>query len=317
MKKFIKLGIIALLVVAGYGCSASKEAKKLNIGIIQIVEHESLNETRKGIIDGLKEKGYEDGKNVDINYQNAQGDQANLKTIASSMAKKSDLVIAIATPSAQAIMAESPKNPIVFSVVTDPINAGLVKNLEKPEGNITGTSDKVNIAKQIDLLLSIKKNMKTIGLISNSGEANSQIQISQAKDAIKKAGLKVEEVNVSTTNDIKQAMESLANKVDGIYVPNDNTVASGMSVVGDIATKYKIPVVAAAKEQVDNGAIASYGINHHIIGKETAYMAVDILKNNKKPQDIPVKSFTEYELYVNKKMSKAIGIDPTTIKAPK
>lgn len=311
-----KLLVFVLLIFATIGCT-SKEDKKPNIGIIQISEHESLDETRRGIIDGLKEKGYVDGENVTINYQNAQGDQANLKTISSSMAKKADLVIAIATPSAQAIMSEAPDIPIVFSVVTDPVKAGLVSDLTTPNANITGTSDRVDIAQQINLLASIKDNTKTIGLIYNSSEANSKAQIDDARAAIKKTGLKVKEVNVTTTNDIKQSMESLVNKVDAIYVGNDNTVAAGMSLVSSIAIEHKIPLVAASKEQVDNGALASYGIDHHLIGKETAFMAYDILNNNKTVKDIPIKVFTEYELYINKDTAKKIGIDPNTIKIEK
>lgn len=316
MKKFMKISILLVLVVVFVGCS-KQDDKKLKVGIIQISEHESLDETRKGIIDGLNEKGLIDKETININYQNAQGDQANLKTIASSMAKKEDIVIAIATPSAQAIMAETSELPIVFSVVTDPVNAGIVSNLEKPDGNITGTSDKVDIAKQIELLISTKKDMKTIGLISNSGEANSQIQINDAKKAIKANGLTFKEVNVSTTNDIKQATQSLCNQVDGIYVPNDNTVASGMVLVSELAIDNNIPVIAAAKEQVDNGALASYGIDHHKIGKETAYMAFEILQNKKQPKDIPVRSFNEYELYINKDTAKSIGIKPESINISK
>lgn len=317
MKNLVKVLTVLVIGIVLVACGGSKDSassdKKTKIGIIQIIEHESLDAAREGFIAKLKAEGYEEGKNIEINYQNAQGDQANLKTIATKLAKESDVILAIATPSAQAMMAETTEVPIVFTAVTDPVDAGLVKDEKKPEGNITGTTDRVDVSKQIDLIKVVKSDAKTLGIIYNAAEANSKMQVNQAKEAAKKLGLKTTEVNAATSNDIKQAMESLVKKSDVIYVPTDNVIASGAAVVGEVAKANKIPVITASKEQAVNGGLASYGADYTKLGERTAELALMIFKDKKAVKDIPVED-SKGSLFVNEEMAKALGIDPASIK---
>ncbi|MDF9866700.1 putative ABC transport system substrate-binding protein [Bacilli bacterium PM5-3] len=313
MKKLLNLCLVLVVGLVLVGCNSTKKSEDVvKIGIIQIVDHESLDATRNGFTNKLSELGYKDGENIEIDYQNAQGDQANLKTIAAKLAKNSDLVLAIATPSAQAIATETTDIPILITAVTDPIDAGLVKSLDKPSTNVSGTSDEVDVNKQVQLIKKMK-DVKSVGLIYNASETNSKIQIDEAKVALKEAGLTSHEATVATTNDIKQAMTSLAKKVDAIYVPTDNTLASGMASVGEIAKESKLPVITGATEQAQAGGLASYGVNYSKLGEQTADMAARILKGDVKISEMPIEKSKEFTLYINDEMAKILGIDKSIL----
>ncbi|WP_423362836.1 ABC transporter substrate binding protein [Mycoplasma sp. P36-A1] len=317
MKKIKTICLALALGLSVSACSQTKtESKKevKKIGIIQIVDHPALNTIKENLIQTLEKDGYKDGDNIQIDYQNAQGDQANLKTIATKLAKESDYIVAIATPSAQAIAAETSEIPTVFSAITDPVEAGLVDSMEKPGHNFTGTSDAVDIEKQLSIFKNINPNIKKIGLIYNAGEANSKNAVDNAKKVLAKMKIETKEATVASTNDIKQAMTSLATQVDGIYVPIDNTMASGMASVSEVAKQYKIPVVAGANEQVKEGGLATYGVNQAQLGVQTAKMLEDIITGKSKTENTPVQTVSEAELYVNEDMAKALNIDPKTIK---
>lgn len=287
---------------------SNSKAKK-TIGIVQIVEHPSLNTIRESLIEELLAQGYKNGETITIDYQNAQGDQTNLKTIAKKfVSSKYDLIVAIATPSAQAVVSETKDIPILFSACTDPLGSGLVTNMEKPGANVTGTSDAVSAEKIMELGKRITPDIKTIGALYNTSETNSVSVINELKDYAQKNNLTVVDATVTNSSEVQQAVTSLVDKVDAIFSPIDNTVASAMPIVTQIANKAKKPVYVGADSMVKDGGLATYGINYKILGKETGVMAVEILKG-KKAGDIPVKTMTDMDIYLNETTAKAIGIN--------
>ena len=316
---------LTLLSLVACGNSTSKKGQdkegtkdQYKIGVLQLVEHGSLDAAYKGFVDGLNEAGYKDGDKISLDFQNAQGSQDQLKSISEKLVKnKSDLILAIATPPAQILLNETTEIPIVVTAVTDLVGAKLVKSNEAPGGNVTGTTDMVPIEQQIALLLSIIKEPKTIGIMYNAGEANSKIQAEMARAALEKAGVKVKELTANSTNDVQQVTTSLAKDVDGIYIPTDNTFANAMAIVGDIAKEFKIPVVAGSVEMVQDGGLATFGLDYYSLGKQTAAMAVKILTGEATPATMPVESSTNLKLEVNADMAKALNIDPASIVAPK
>ncbi|MGM0122952.1 ABC transporter substrate-binding protein [Enterococcus sp. AZ194] len=317
------LGMISLLALGACGTSnentdGGKNSDGKTVGVLQLVKHGSLDAAYEGFKEGLEENGYKEGDNLTINYQNAQNNQDNLKSMSEKLVKeKPNLLLAIATPAAQSLLNETTDIPITVTAVTDLIEAKLVSSNEEPGGNVTGTTDMVPIDKQIQLLLSIVPDAKTIGIMYNNGEANSKIQADLAEEALKKAGVKVKILTANSTNDVQQVTSSLAKDVDGIYVPTDNTFASAAPVIGEVARETKTPVVAGSVEQIDEGGLATFGIDYHSLGKQTGAMAAKILDGDAKPESMPVESANEYKLIVNEDMAKALGIDPTSIKEPK
>ncbi len=271
---------------------------------MQLVQHNSLDAAYKGFKEGLAEEGYKEGDNLTIDYQNAQNNQDNLKSMSEKLVKEDpDLLLGIATPAAQSLLNETTTIPMTVTAVTDLEQAHLVTSNEKPGGNVTGTTDMVPIEKQIGLLLTIVPDAKTIGIMYNNDEANSKIQADLAEKELKKAGVKVKVLTANSTNDVQQVTKSLAKDVDGIYIPTDNTFASAASVVGEVAKETKTPVVAGAVDQVKDGGLATVGIDYESLGKQTGIMAAKIL-DGKKPSELPVETANDLELYVNKDMAK-------------
>ncbi|HQA07302.1 MAG TPA: ABC transporter substrate-binding protein [Syntrophomonadaceae bacterium] len=319
MRRFVSITVslllLALLLVSAVGCSSTENnaskspaEDQIKIGIVQIVEHPSLNTIRESFVSQLAEKGYRDGENVFIDYQNAQNDQTNLKTICQKFSNNGyDMIVAIATPSAQAAVGETKEIPIVFSACTDPVGSGLVDSLEKPGGNVTGTSDAISAEQIMELALRITPDIKTIGALYNSGETNSISVINDLKEFAAKNGLTVIEATVTNSSEVQQATASLADKADAIFSPIDNTVASAMPVVSQVANQAKIPVYVGADSMVKDGGLATCGINYVELGQETANIAVQILEGQK-PGDIPVKTMRDMEIYLNKTTAEAIGI---------
>ncbi|AGA70684.1 ABC-type uncharacterized transport system, periplasmic component [Desulfitobacterium dichloroeliminans LMG P-21439] len=319
-KKFagILSGVLALsLFVTGCGSSNTDQGKSANegkkkIGIVQIVEHPSLNTIREATIAELAAQGFKDGENITIDYQNAQGDQTNLKTIAQKfVANKYDLIIAIATPSAQAVVNETKDIPIVFSAATDPVGSGLVSSMEKPGANVTGTSDRVSAEKIMELAAQITPGIKTVGALYNTSETNSVSVIENLREYAAQKNIKVEVATVTNSSEVLQAVNALTGDVDAIFIPIDNAVASAMAAVAQAANKAKIPVYVGADSMVKDGGLATYGINYTILGQETAKMASEIL-NGKNPGDIPVKSMTDMDIYLNQNTADAIGVTFST-----
>ena len=318
MKKSLVLMVsLLVLLLSVAGCSSAQKdnaaptngaAKQLKIGIVQIVEHPSLNTIRETCVAQLAENGFKDGDNIVIDYQNAQGDQTNLKTICQRFSNnKYDMIIAIATPSAQAAVGETKDIPIVFSACTDPVDSGLVSNLAKPGKNVTGTSDAVSAEKIMELARRITPNIKTVGALYSSSETNSISVVNNLKEYAKKNGMTVVDATVTNSSEAQQAASSLVGKVDAMFCPIDNMIASAMPIVAQVAKKGKIPFYVGADSMVKDGGLATYGINYTVLGQETANMAAEILKG-KKPGDIAVKTITDVEIYINQATADAIGI---------
>ena len=317
IRKSWKLKASLLLAACGSdGNSGAGSDDEINVGILQLMDHESLNAAREGFVDVLEDAGYVEGDNLTLDYQNAQGDQANLQTMSERLSGSNDLILAIATPAAQSLANIEDEVPLLFTAVTDPVEAGLVDSLETPGANITGTTDAGPIEDQIKLLLSVVPDAENIGLIYNSSEPNSVIQADDAEAILKDLGLNVVTRTVTSTNDVQQAMESLAQDVEGVYIPTDNTLASTMATVAEIAKAYQLPVVAASTEQVMAGGLATFGINYYELGRQTGEMALKILDGDADPAKLSVESSTNLELVVNEEMAEALGIDPASISVP-
>ena len=316
MKKRITVSIIGLLImILGLsGCGGNRETiedkpNTLKIGIVQIVEHPSLDTIRENIIIKLAEEGYVEGENISIDYKNAQNEMANLKAICQSFsANKVDLIIAIATPSAQAALGETTEIPIIFSAVTDPIAAELVDSLEIPGGNITGTSDAVSAKMIMDLALEITPSIKTIGALYNSSEVNSVSVINDLLEYANEKGITVIESPVTNTSEVAQATQYLASKADAVFSPIDNTVAASMPIVVEILNKSKIPFYVGADSMVNDGGLATYGINYEILGKETGKMVALALKGEDL-STMMVRTMTDMNIYVNTKTAESIGVE--------
>lgn len=324
MKNIWKKGLVlgAALLLAACGSEGDSQAgnagdsETINIGILQLMDHESLNSTRQGFLDVLEEAGYVEGENLNLDYQNAQLDQSNLQTMSERLAGENDLILAIATSAAQSIANIEKEIPILFTAVTDPLEANLVESLDAPGGNVTGMSDIGPIDQQVSLLLSLIEEPSSIGIIYNSSEPNSVIQGNEAKAHLEAAGVEVVTVTVPSTNDVQTGMESLANEVQGIYIPTDNTLASTMSTVASVAIDYQLPVVAASTDQVMDGGLATYGIDYYDLGRETGKMALEILENGAEPAILPVGYSDEIQLVVNEEIAEALGINPDDIVIP-
>ena len=322
MKKWITTGLLTASLLALAACGESNNASEGNdgsktVGVLQLVEHGSLNAAYEGFKEGLAEAGYTEGENLTIEYQNAQNSQDNLKSMSERLVNANpDLLLGIATPAAVSLANETTDTPIVVTAVTDLVGAKLADSNEEPGRNITGTSDMVPIEQQINLLLSIVPDAKTIGIMYNAGEANSKIQADLAEEALKAAGVDVKVLTANTTNDVQQVTTSLAKDVDGIYIPTDNTFASAAAIVGEVAKETKTPIVAGSVEQVDDGALATYGIDYKSLGIQTGKLAAKILDGDAEPATTPVETAENLELVVNEEMAAALGIDPASITAP-
>ncbi|KRK12673.1 ABC transporter substrate-binding protein [Lacticaseibacillus zeae DSM 20178 = KCTC 3804] len=283
MKKHLLLALagMALIGLTLTGCGKQSKAasrETVKVGILQLMDQTALTEARKGFESELAKAGYK-GKRIKIDYVNAQGDQANLKTMSDRLAcGKNDVNLAIATPAAQALQKAEKKTPLLFTAITDPKSAGLVTNLTKPDKNATGVTDLVSVSDQIDLLHKTFPQAKTIGLMYNAGEPNSVYQIKQAKAHLKKLGLRYQIKTAATTNDVQQAAESLAKDVDALYLPADNVMAAAMPTIGKVAKEKQIPVVPAASTMVKDGGTITKGIDYRDLGKQTAKMAIKLLK---------------------------------------
>ncbi|WNS75986.1 ABC transporter substrate-binding protein [Bacillus sp. DTU_2020_1000418_1_SI_GHA_SEK_038] len=292
----------------------NKEAEKtVKVGIIQLVEHPSLDAAREGFVAALKDAGYEEGKNLKLDYQNAQGDMNNNMSIAQNLvADQNDVILAIATASAQAVVQSTKEIPILFTAITDPVGANLVESFESPGGNVTGTSDTHPdaIKNTINSIKEFIPDAKKVGIIYNSGEPNSVVNVENAKKVIAEIGLEAVETSVSTSSEVKQAAESLVGRADVFYIPKDNTVVSALESVITVANDKKIPMFVGEGDSVKRGAFASYGLDYHDLGYSTGKMAVDIL-NGKKPSDIPVGFPENLELVIHKKAAELQGITLT------
>lgn len=288
--------------------SAAPAAQKLKIGLVQMMEHPSLDEIREAVLAGLAAEGFDQSK-VEIDYQNGQGDFTILSTIAQKfVGDEVDLIIAIATPAAQAAAAATGEIPIIFSAVTDPVAAELVADVNAPDRNLTGTSDAIPTESIFALADELTPGIKTYGLLYNQGESNSVSVIADAKAALTAKGVNFIETCVINSGEVSSAAQSLVGKVDAIFSPIDNTVAFAMPNLAQIAIEAKLPVYVAADSMVNDGGLATVGVNYTQLGKQTAQMAAQVL-NGAPVSQIPVQVLTEYATVVNPETAAALGVD--------
>ncbi len=314
MKKLFITLSIAILSIASCSKTDTSSANNENtgnikIGIIQLVEHSALDQANKGFVDGLKEAGYEDGKNITIDYQNAQGEQANCITISQKFVNdRVNLILAIATPAAQTIANFTKEIPILITAVTDPADSKLVADNNMPGGNVTGTSDLTPVKEQIDLLKKLVPSARNIAFLYSSSEQNSKFQIDIAKAKADEVGLTYVDATITNPNDLQQVVQSLIGKVDAIYVPTDNMVSAGMANVIAITDPAKIPVICGEAAMLKAGGLATYGIDYYELGKLTANQAVKILKGEAKPAEMPIEYIQNPVLEINTNAAQKLGV---------
>lgn len=323
MKKRLLAGILtaSLVVMSLTGCgtkdastssgSGETDGKVYHIGINQYVEHAALDASYKGFVDALAAAGYVEGKNLKLDYQVAQGDMSTAQTIATKLVNDApDLILAIATPSAQAVANATKEIPVLVTAVTDPAGSQLVASNDAPGGNVSGTSDLTPVKKQIELLKQLIPGAKKVAILYSSAESNSVIQADIAKAAIKDAGMESVDATVSNTNEIQQVVQSLVDKVDAIYAPTDNMIAQSMPTVAQVANASKLPVICGEGGMVDNGGLATYGIDYYELGKLTGEQAVKILKGTAKTADMPIEYLADEKctLKINEDVAKELGI---------
>ncbi len=297
--------VIMFLVIAGVKSNA-QEGKKFKIGISQFAEHPALDDVRRGFEDELKSLGVE----ADITYKNSQGDTGVAGVIAQKfVSDKSDLIFGIATVSAQAAKQSTDKIPVLFSAVTDPVNSQLVKTMDKVGGNVTGTTDATPMEKQLELFKKINTEIKRIGIIYNTSESNSEIQVANAKEIGAKLGLEIRAVGVNNINDIPQAVNSLVSKVDGFYTITDNIVASAINLISMAANERGLVTVGAEEAHVKGGILLTDGLSYYELGRQTGRMAKEILVDGKKPEDMPVETLANTTKVVNEKTMKKLKLN--------
>ncbi len=304
------VGILLTSLISLHQLKADKKKDVFRIGISQFITHQSLDATREGFVDELAKQGYVEGKNIEIDLQNAQGEQRNLKTISQQLAESSDIVLAIATPSAQSLANTTQTTPVIFSAVTDPVSAKLVESREHPGGNVTGTSDQSSdaISTQINLIKKVLPKDKTIGILYTQSEPNSVVQKDEAKRLLEEKGFTVVEKTILDSNNVKAAAESLMAEVDMVFVPTDNIISSTMETVKQVSIKHKVPVFGGSTEMIAVGGLYNYGTNYEELGRQTARMLVRVLKGEK-PENIAVELPEKLELHTNQEMADALGID--------
>ena len=304
------VGILLTSLISLHQLKADKKKDVFRIGISQFITHQSLEATREGFVDELAKQGYVEGKNIEIDLQNAQGEQRNLKTISQQLAESSDVVLAIATPSAQSLANTTQTTPVIFSAVTDPVSAKLVESREHPGGNVTGTSDQSSdaISTQINLIKKVLPKAKSIGILYTQSEPNSVVQKDEAKRLLEEKGFTVVEKTILDSNNVKAAAESLMTEVDMVFVPTDNIISSTMETVKQVSIKHKVPVFGGSTEMVAVGGLYNYGTNYKELGRQTARMLVRVLKGEK-PENIAVELPEKLELHTNQEMADALGID--------
>lgn len=314
MKKMIGfiICLMALLTVAFFTSSnetaPTKDSKPM-VGILQLTSHPALDLIYQGTVDALNEAGYIDGETMTLDFQNAQGDQSNLNSMSARFVSRgADVMVGIATPSAQALANSSQEIPIVLGAVTDPEGSGLVKSNATPGGNITGVSDLTPIKEQFALIKEILPEAQTIGILYSSSEDNSIVQADQAIEIAREMGLDTQVMTVSSTNDVSQVGATLASQVDAIWVPTDNTVASAMNTLVSAADSNGIPIFPAVDTMVEEGGLATVGLDQYELGRLTGEMVVAILNGESEPATTPIQYLDQGKVIINEEKAKQLGI---------
>ena len=302
------LGLAACGGNASGGNASTSGEDSYKIGVLQLTEHAALDAANKGFVAALDESGI----SYSADQQNAQNDQSICQTIASKLVNDGDdLILAIATPAAQAVAGATTEIPIVATAITDFAASGLVAANDAPGGNVTGTSDLNPVAEQIDLISKVAPEAATVGLLYCTAEANSLIQVELAEAELDKLGLSHDRYTVSSSNEIQSVTESMVGKVDVIYTPTDNVIASGISTVVQIANEKKVPTICGEEAHVIAGGLISYSVDYEALGHKAGEMAVKILKGEDEPANMPIEalSVSECKLIANKTTAELLGVD--------
>ncbi len=298
----------AILSATAVLSSAGAIANTATVAVSQIVEHPALDAARQGLLDGLKAKGYEQGKNLDFDYKTAQGNPAIAVQIARQFVGESpDVLVGIATPSAQALVSATRSIPVVFTAVTDPVGAKLVKTMEQPGQNVTGLSDLSPVAQHVELIQEILPQVKSIGVVFNPGEANAVTLVELLKVSAAAKGIEVVEATALKSADVQSATQAISAKSDIIYAPTDNTVASAIEGMIVAANQSKTPVFGGATSYVEKGAIAGLGFDYYQVGVQTADYVAAIL-DGQEPGKLDVKVATGSDLVINQDAASKLGI---------
>ena len=309
--KFLNKYSVVMASVAGilmlFSFFENKQNKFFNIGITQIVEHEALDKARQGFIDELKNLGYEEGKNVKFDFQNAGGDFSNCESIAQKFVSQNcDLILAISTPSAQAAANATKNIPILVTGITNPEEAGLVESNDIPNTNITGTSDLSPVKETIKLITKLKPETKKVGVLYSSLDISPMYQAKLAENEIKNLGLEPIMATVSQMSEVQPITENLISQADVIYVPIDKITSSAMTLISDIALKNN-KFVVCSENLINKGAAACYGIDYYELGKLTAKQAAIILEKKNTPQNMPIEYSDNIKLFLNKNVLKKLN----------
>lgn len=311
-KKLLALTLTAIMAMSLLaGCGEANDTYQ--IGVLQLTQHAALDAANEGFIAALDASGIK----YEVDQQNAAGEQTVCGTVAEKFVNdKKDLIYTIATPAAQAVAGQTSDIPIVGSAITDYVEAGLVNSNDAPGGNVTGSSDMNPIDQQLDLMLQLVPDAKTVGVLYSADEDNSILQAALFTEKAEAKGLKVEKFTISSLNEIQTVVQSMEGKIDACYVPTDNKLASGIATVAMIANEIKLPVIPGESNMVTEGCLATYGLDYYQLGYLAGEMAVDILKNGKKPAEMPIQFLPadKCELTVNEETAKTIGIDVSGLK---
>jgi len=309
MKKLL-LVLVMLLVLAGCGSSNNSSSDKVKVGVLQLVTHDALDKAYKGFKDALKEAGYEEGKNLVIDYQNPEADQSNLKTMADALTNgKNAVILAIATTPAQVLLNASNGTPIIGTAITDFVESGLANSNDNPGKGVAGVSDGTPAQGQLDLLLEFNPNIKKIGIIYTSSEPNSKIQSDAMEKECKDRGIDVVIKTVSDKNDIEITTRALVKeKIEALYIPTDNNIASAMSSIDIVTIENKIPTLVADSGMCINGGLLSIGVDYYRLGKQAGEMAVSIIKGEKTINDLKIEHQEELDVYYSSKTASKMGV---------
>ena len=303
---------ISLVACGSADTNTSKsDTKKVTVGIGQFAEHASLDNCRKGFIEGMKQDGYIEGENVTYITDNAAADTGNAGLIANNyVSQKVDLICAIATPMAQSAFTAVEKSgiPVIYTAITDPIAAGLAKEDKTPTGEITGTSDKLSVDKQLEMIRKLLPNAKKIGIMYSTSEVNSQSAIAEYKELAGNYGFEIVESGISTVADVPLATDNLLAEVDCINNLTDNTVVSALPTILNKANGKKIPVFGSEIEQVKKGCLATVGLDYYQLGIQTGKMAAKVLKGESKASEMKFEVIQDGELYINSKAAENLGM---------
>lgn len=299
---------LILALAAASALVLPAKAEEVTVAITAIVEHPALDAARDGVKAALAEAGYKEGENIKFLYESAQGNPGTAAQIARQfVGEEPTVIVPISTPSAQAVVAATRDIPVVFTAVSDPVGAQLVKDMQKPGGNVTGLSDMSPVADHIKLIKEITPNVKNLGFVYNTAEANSVSTLAAMKAEAEKAGVTIVESVATKSSEVQGATRALIGRVDAIYIPTDNTIVSALEAAVGVAEEAKVPLYSGDTDSVARGALASVSFNYFDVGKQTGAIVARVLKGEK-PADIPVTVAAGSDLVINKKAAAKMGV---------